>query len=220
MGEGRLTAGEILDLSSLDVSRMSERQLREAVQTLADVANKRLKRLETTPFGTSFTAYKSAMKRGRFSTKGKNQGQLQSEFKRARAFLTSQTSKVSTVKRLRKEAAERIGGGFTSEESEKAYWEAYRKTEKEEPAVVMSYGSSQVQRLLYEEWGESKSLTKQEQEAYRALYPEDKQDLTKLSPQEVAAIRTLIEIGKYYESTEAEGYAGLSAFFTSDGEDL
>lgn len=220
MAERKLTASEILDLSSLDVSRMTEKQLREAVQTLADVANKRLKRLETTPFGTAFPAYKTAMKRGRFSTKGKNQGQLQSEFKRARAFLTSQTSRVSTVKRLRKEAAERVGGGFTSEASESAYWAAYRAIEAEQPALVLSYGSTQVQRYLREEWESSTPLTEGEIYEYESLFPDDTQDLTSLSQQETAAVRTLLEIGGYYEFTEAEGYAGLSSFFTSDGEDI
>lgn len=213
---------ELLNLSSRDVAKMSRQELARTVSQLASAGNKRLRRLERTPMGTESRPYKSAMEVGNFSVAGKNQGQLQNEFKRVREFLTAETSTVQGWKKYRASVKKRIGGEFSSEEAEKAYWKAYREIAKSERALHHSYGSEETQRLLHSEQAKSKPLSKQEKELYRKLFPEDKRSFRGLKQLDIAVIRTLIEMEENYETQEQQEqgrYGGNSGFFKIGGSD-
>lgn len=150
------TIAELIGLDVADVQRMTEKELRQAVSTMASAANKRILRLERTEMGKLSPAYQAVEKRGaRFSAAGKNINQLRNEYKAVRQFLQFKTSTISGYNKVRAKVAERIGGGFPDEESEKEYWKTYRKLEEENYSAVHSYGSSETQRYLHQEWTEN-----------------------------------------------------------------
>lgn len=208
---------ELLTLRSDDVARMSRQELALVVSTLSSAANKRLRRLERTPMGTESRPYTSAMERGNFSVAGKNQGQLQNEFKRVKDFLTSKTSTVRGWKKERQKVHKRIGGGFDSVQAEKAFWKAYRQLAKSEKALHNSYGSTETQRLLRAELEDAKQLTESERANYKSLFPEDSRDMLNLSNLDLSVARTLIAMGNEYENQERSFGGSNAGFFTIGG---
>lgn len=213
---------ELLNLSSRDVSKLTRRELARVVSQLASAANKRLKRLETTPMGTESRAYKSAMEVGKFSVAGKNQGQLQNEFKRVTEFLRAKTSTVTGWKAEKAKIYKRIGAEFYSVEAEKAFWRAYREIAKTEKPLHNSYGSTETQRYLRQELRNVKQLTDDEIARYQSLFPDDNRDLRNLSQLDLSVVRTLIEMGEDYESQEQQEngrYGGNAGFFKIGGSD-
>lgn len=213
---------ELVNLSSRDVAKLSRQELARVVSQLASAGNKRLRRLESTPMGTESRPYKTAMEVGKFSVAGKNQGQLQNEFKRVSEFLKTKTSTVSGWKTEKAKVYKRIGGKFDSEEAEKAFWKAYRSIAKSEKALHKSYGSTETQRHLRKEQGNAKQLTEGEIRRYKRLFPDDRRDLSNLKQLDLSVIRTLIEMGEDYESQEQQEqgrYGGNAGFFKIGGSD-
>lgn len=213
---------ELLNMSSRDIAKLSRRELARVVSQLASAGNKRLRRLETTPMGAESRPYKTAMEVGKFSVAGKNQGQLQNEFKRVSEFLKSKTSTVSGWKAEKAKVYKRIGGKFESEEAERAFWRAYRGIAKSEKALHKSYGSTETQRYLRKEQSDTKQLTSEEIERYKELFPDDKRDLSNLSQLDLSVVRTLIEMGEDYESQEQQElgrYGSNAGFFKIGGSD-
>lgn len=213
---------ELVNLSSRDVAKLSRQELARVVSQLASAGNKRLRRLESTPMGTESRPYKTAMEVGKFSVAGKNQGQLQNEFKRVSEFLKTETSTVSGWKTEKAKVYKRIGGKFDSEEAEKAFWKAYRSIAKSEKALHKSYGSTETQRHLRKEQGNAKQLTEGEIRRYKRLFPDDRRDLSNLKQLDLSVIRTLIEMGEDYESQEQQEqgrYGGNAGFFKIGGSD-
>lgn len=213
---------ELLNLSSRDVSKLSRQELARVVSQLASAANKRLRRLERTPMGTESRPYKTAMEKGNFSVAGKKHGQLQNEFKRVSEFLKAKTSTVSGWKAEKARVYKRIGGGFDSEEAEKAFWRAYRDLAKSEKALHNSFGSDETQRQLRKELSNVKQLTQEEIDRYRELFPDESRDLSNLSQIDLSVVRTSIQMAEDYESKEQQEqgrYGGNAGFFKIGGSD-
>jgi len=84
--------------------------LKKEVSRMASMANKRLRRLERNEL-TELPAYKSWVEGGaiKFSVKGKDYNQLQSEFWRLKRFLDNKTSLVRQANKYLKEMAENTG---------------------------------------------------------------------------------------------------------------
>ena len=84
--------------------------LRKEVSRLSSMANKRIKRLESNEL-TELPAYKSWYDNGhiKFSVKGKDYNQLQSEFWRLKRFLDDKTSTVRQANSFLKEMAQNTG---------------------------------------------------------------------------------------------------------------
>ena len=84
--------------------------LRKEVSKLSSMANKRIKRLENNEL-TELPAYKSWYDNGhiKFSVKGKDYNQLQSEFWRLKRFLDDKTSTVRQANNFLKEMAQNTG---------------------------------------------------------------------------------------------------------------
>lgn len=146
------TVEDLINLDINAVQRMTRQELARVVSTLSSAANKRLNRLQQSPVGNLSPAYQQALKRGqRFSTAGKNVNQLRNEYKDVTQFLKRKTSTIGGWNKVRKETMSRIGGSFSNADEERRFWELYRKLESSELGGVMSYGSTETQRLLRQE---------------------------------------------------------------------
>ena len=90
-------------------------ELKKEVSRLASIANKRLKRLERNEL-TDLPAYQSWVKGGaiKFSVKGKDYNQLQSEFWRLKNFLDNKTSLVREAHKYLREIAHNTGIKYRS----------------------------------------------------------------------------------------------------------
>lgn len=95
---------------SVKVASDEYKILKKEVSRLASMANKRLVRLEKNEL-TDLPAYKSWHDNGhiKFSVKGKDYNQLQSEFWRLKRFLDDKTSTVRQANKFLKEMAENTG---------------------------------------------------------------------------------------------------------------
>ena len=149
----RATLKDIQQTSTIDTNNMTVEQLRNLVGNAADIANKRIKRLQQNEWGRNSIAYQKWAEAGakKFSTKGKNEGQLKAEFKRVKNFLESQTGSISGQKQERKKIEKMIGRKFKTPEEERKFWEGYRAYESrakdkgyfyESNGAVSAYGST------------------------------------------------------------------------------
>lgn len=179
---------------------MSRSELAKVVTVLDSAANKRLKRLSQAPMGTESIVYQNAMKIGKFSVKGKNQGELQAEYKRVKQFLTAKTSSARGWNTFRAKTIERIGGEFSSEKQEKDFWKIYRDlAESDAHSSLIRSDSTQAQRFLRDEWVSRQSaLTDDEKKTFRDFFPNDKRDLENLSRVDKIIVRTMINQERHY----------------------
>ena len=95
---------------SVKVASDEYKILKREVSRMASMANKRLVRLEKNEL-TDLPAYKSWYDNGhiKFSVKGKDYNQLQSEFWRLKRFLDDKTSTVRQANKFLKEMADNTG---------------------------------------------------------------------------------------------------------------
>lgn len=95
---------------SVNLASDKYKKLRAEVSRMASMANKRLNRLENNNL-TMLPAYQSWEQNGsiRFSVKGKDYNQLQSEFWRLKNFLDDRTSTVREANAFLREMAENTG---------------------------------------------------------------------------------------------------------------
>lgn len=197
----RATLKDIQQTSTIDTNNMTTEQLRNLVGNAADIANKRIKRLEGNEWGKNSIAYQKWQEAGSkpFSTKGKNEGQLKAEFKRVKNFLAAETSSIRGQKQVRKRIEEKIGRKFKNADEESAFWEGYKKWEAREKdkgyvyesnGAVTAYGTtSEVDITNKMEELHPKYLNeKGELEVNRSVYvdPESGEELTEEQAYEVA----------------------------------
>lgn len=145
---------------------LSTRQYKATIrQAFADItgrlvstANKRIRQLGKTEIGKTSPAYINAMKRGKFSVKGKNYNQLRNVFKTAKQFLNYKTSTIEGWKDVRERVEEEIGDMTKWEE--KRFWKAYRMLEESNGGFVdkshnSRLSSDQIQKMLHQQFSES-----------------------------------------------------------------
>lgn len=98
---------QILNMSSKQISKMSDAELRKIVTIANSAANKRIKRAEKA--GLTSGVIERAKERGPFSVKGvTNRGQLESAFTRVRLFLSSETSTTRGIKASQKKTFQNL----------------------------------------------------------------------------------------------------------------
>ena len=159
-----MTKNEILNLDIEDINRMTQKELRSVVQTLATIGNKRVKNLQK---NIDKIGYSRALDTWevfgseKFSTKGKNRNQLLSEFMRVRGFVNAKTSTVAGAKSVKKEMLTRITNGRKTSMKQKDidnYWKAYNRLKETNPQLFYSneYDSTKTQILLHEVMSETK----------------------------------------------------------------
>lgn len=145
---------EILELDNNDVMKLSKTDLKSALQQINNVANIRLKKLES--LGVEAPSIAGGVEK--FSTRGKDLNQMRAEFVRVRNFLQAETSTIGKsyltgskgFKEFRKEMSERTGGAMSADinvaESEVAkenkMWKVYNKLVEAHPGKMMTVGSS------------------------------------------------------------------------------
>ena len=99
---------EILNLSDVQINKMSRKELAQVTSILASAANKRIARIEKA--GVTSPAVSNIKKHdGKFSVKGKNTNQLRSEFARARNFMQNATSSVKGAKASARQIERNLG---------------------------------------------------------------------------------------------------------------
>lgn len=136
---------DILNISQADISRLSRADLAKVTSRLASAANKRIKRA----VGTEYE--KTVMDRAggsNFSVKGKNQGQLQGEFARARNFLNKKTSSIKGATEVFSKAMNRIGA--TTQEQASELWHIYNRFKELRPDLFQDkgWGSDRIQQMI------------------------------------------------------------------------
>lgn len=158
-----------------DINKMTEKQLRQSVRTLADVANKRVKALSKAynKTGLPSPALQSISygdSPHHFSTKGKSKEDLAREFIKARNFLQGKTSTVTGAKEYTEATKKRLGNANLTNEEVSKIFKIYDELQneivtrhkgtqptQEEIAVLVAEGRSSEEirdyfRLRYEEF--------------------------------------------------------------------
>ena len=120
---------EILNLSDVQINKMSRKELAQVTSILASAANKRIARIEkagvTSPAVANVKAHD-----GKFSVKGKNTNQLRGEFARARNFMSNVTSTVKGAKSSARQIEKNLGLGKSNKKSGKAVPSSLKKEHK------------------------------------------------------------------------------------------
>jgi hypothetical protein len=120
---------EILQLSDVQINKMSRRELSQVTSILSSAANKRIARIEKA--GVTSPAVANVKRHdGKFSVKGKNTNQLRSEFARARNFMQNATSSVRGAKQSAKQIEKNLGLGETVKKVSKAMPSYLKKEHK------------------------------------------------------------------------------------------
>lgn len=201
-----MTVEQALQMTPSERLKLSDKELRQVVRTLADAGNKRLKRLEQAGLGNS-PAASFISRDGKFSTKGKtSRGALQKELQRELNFFSAKTSNVKSAREYQAQTqnflasvARRATGAYDpqtgrpvfatqplTEEQEQAFWKAWSHF-KESPAYKQYYQQAQVQA----------AITEYAIEDYpRIEDPDDEDDWTTLDEVIRAAITKTYEQGE------------------------
>lgn len=119
-------------------------ELKREIQRKANIAHKRLKRLEKNNL-TELPAYKQWVKEGavRFGVRGKNVEQLQQELNRVNRFLESKTSLVREANKYLKETADIVGVKYKSvKELPQLLSNFFRLSDKVEEYLRLTEGSA------------------------------------------------------------------------------
>lgn len=119
-------------------------ELKREIQRKANIAHKRLKRLEKNNL-TELPAYKQWVKEGavRFGVRGKNVEQLQQELNRVNRFLESKTSLVREANKYLKETADIVGVKYKSvKELPELLSNFFRLSDKVEEYLRLTEGSA------------------------------------------------------------------------------
>ena len=120
---------EILQMSDVQINKMSRRELAQVTSILASAANKRIARIEKA--GVTSPAVQSVKSHdGKFSVKGKNTNQLRGEFARARNFMSNVTSTVKGAKSSARQIEKNLGLGKSVEKVSKALPSYLKKEHK------------------------------------------------------------------------------------------
>lgn len=126
----------------LQEQRLAE--LKREIQRKANIAHKRLKRLEKNNL-TELPAYKQWVKEGavRFGVRGKTPEQLQQELNRVNRFLESKTSLVREANKYLKETADIVGVKYKSvKELPELLSNFFRLSDKVEEYLRLTEGSA------------------------------------------------------------------------------
>jgi len=134
----RFTVKQALDLDITDFMNLSGRELRAATKALADAANKRLSRLESAGIASP-AGYEIRESGGKFRIGGKSEGELRTEFLRAKQFMEDPYSKVKAAKEAQEEAGaalkQRIGITLTQDQYNKVL-KTYLDERNKNPEII------------------------------------------------------------------------------------
>ena len=140
-------------------NELDEQQIKQAIKSMSNAANKRLKRMESR--GINFGNYSgedttSGVKR--FGIKGKNLKELKNEFKRVRNFLNDPQSSLTGMKQAFREFKKEIAKGVTRKKAKrltKAERKEYEKMQKQKKTSDISKDSGLTQWEELQQWRET-----------------------------------------------------------------
>lgn len=160
MAKRKNTIQDIIDIDMDDIIRMDTKSLKAITNKLVSAANKRLRRLKTSDYGTLSPVYR----KDPFSTRGKkSRSALIKEYKEAKTYLTAKTSSVRGWNRYRGEMETRIGGKLPKGKAKK-FWRVYRKFAESNYGGIQAVqkGSERMQRFIRSEYIDNKVLDEDE----------------------------------------------------------
>lgn len=131
------SVSDILNMDYEMFNKLTEREMRQAVQQLSSAANKRLKVFEKSGDSSPAVRYVN-QSGGKFSTKGKNLNSLRSEYMRAKKFLESRTSSRREWNRVKKDTLSTLKSKYNiniSKENFDKFWKSYEKLKEISPEV-------------------------------------------------------------------------------------
>lgn len=131
-----------------NVANMTRKEIAKECRRYFDMANKRIKRLETS--GLLSPALHAVLKEGPFHAKGKDLNQLRHEYSRVMAFLNMTTSTVAGARQYESHISN-IMGGKLSDKQKSTLFDAFRRIKEVSPAGLMSYGSDRLISYLADE---------------------------------------------------------------------
>lgn len=142
---------------SQDPNKLTEKELRAAVQALADASQKRIKRakekgVEIPP------ALQNVMTSGKISTRGKNIQQLRKEYARASRQFGSVSGGLATYNKYQKQVRDTLKntrGIDISKEEWDRFWRTYENLKAKDPRVGAG-------RMKYQVLEEIASISKKE----------------------------------------------------------
>ena len=165
---------DIMNLTDVELSKMSAREIKAVTNRLASSANKRIRRLKESGLASRSSAYRGLRagikhkgKIRMFTTdykklkikemkghKGKfpsAKGKLYKEFNRAVRFLNDKTSTIAGTKDVMKKVKQRLGE-FKSKAQENRFWEAYNALQKDYGDLVKGrrISTDEIQQMIYE----------------------------------------------------------------------
>lgn len=136
-----VTGLSIEDIMNLDVSKFTERELKQVTTRLVSAANKRIARFQKA--GITSPAYQQVISSGgSFSVAGKTRNQTLSEFRRVKNFLNpnTKTGTVRKAKAFKASLYNTLSGGKkldTSKFTDKdfsTFWRTMKRLEEKDPA--------------------------------------------------------------------------------------
>lgn len=160
---------DVQNLSNIDVTQMSNKQLKEVASVLFPVVNKRIERLEKKCLGgvPSITALKRSRGTEDITPKfkissSKSRNQLLSQVIEAQAFSKDITSTITGVKKLSREFWNRHGYEKPPI-NDKDFWKEYRKFEEDSKGkfdrITSDFVVSQVRKVWNSPYLKDKFLT-------------------------------------------------------------
>lgn len=184
-----LKISDILNMSWDDLNSLSGKDLKAVTSRLVSASNKRIKRLQKSPHGTSSFAYQTVEERGRkFSVRGLTTNEVRTEFANARRFLNMKTSTVKGWKEYREDMNERLTKTLNVEElewsetTESKFWKVYRRFEETHGGKFKKGDSDRIQQMLTEMFESSDKrrsadyFTKRVDELWEEYYEEEQED--------------------------------------------
>lgn len=177
-----------------DLNSLSGKDLKAVTSRLVSASNKRIKRLQNSPRGTSSFAYQTVEERGRkFSVRGLTTNEVRQEFSNARRFLNMQTSTVKGWKEYRENMNQRLTETLDveelewSESTESKFWKVYRRFEETHGGKFKKGDSDRIQQMLTEMFESSDKrrsadyFTKRVDELWKEYYEEEQEDSESVS---------------------------------------
>lgn len=145
MSKDIVTGKSVEDILNMDVSKLTESELRKITGRLVSAGNKRVRRMvaEDEKSPALIALQKSG---GMLSTKGKNLNQLRSEFKRAKQFLQSQTSSLRGFRKVKRDTIKALKGKdiILTDDQWDVFWRSFEELKEIDKSVAtqdLKYGT-------------------------------------------------------------------------------
>ena len=132
-----MTGKSVNELLEMNPNNLSDAELRQVVSRIASAGNKRLKRLEKSGLYSYASRYVNESG-GKFSVRGKDRHDLMVEYLREKHFFALKSSSVREVKRIQKDAADKLRergvNNINNEDIGKAF-QLYDRLKERDPSV-------------------------------------------------------------------------------------